>query len=611
MFRARIFSVLALLTGLLVSQSASAWWNDDWAFRKELTFNLTPAGADIAENTQDVPVLVRLSLANFTYFTDAKPDGSDFRFIAADDKTPLKFHIEKYDSQAQIALVWVRIPQLTGGADKADKVYLYYGNQSATTAADAAGSYDASQSLVYHFGAALGSPQDSASFKNEPAKLTAELTTASLIGSGLRFTGDQQVAVNAAPSLQLKSAQGLTLSAWIKPEGAQQSQVVTLEDGARSLVLGLDGTHAYARLRDGGRDATATQGSELAAGLWHHVALRIGKGQLTLFVDGAVAGQVAATVADLNGSLLVGSGAAGAGRYAGDLDELQVSNTARSDGWVRAAARSQGMDAPLLVYGGDAQKESGAETNYFASTMRNVTVDGWVIIGILSVMFVASMIIMAFKAVYLTRIAKDNAKFLAEFHGSRNDPAALERREGASDANADSAFEPVGAMGSVGGDGSSFGSSTLWRLYHHGMRETLSRIEHQKAKGIAAPSLNAQAIEAIRATMDASQTRMGQGLGAQMVWLTISISGGPFLGLLGTVVGVMIVFAAIAASGDVNVNAIAPGTAAALVATIAGLTVAIPCLFGYNYLNTRIKEITTDMRVFVDEFVTRIAETYA
>jgi biopolymer transport protein ExbB len=103
---------------------------------------------------------------------------------------------------------------------------------------------------------------------------------------------------------------------------------------------------------------------------------------------------------------------------------------------------------------------------------------------------------------------------------------------------------------------------------------------------------------------------MGQGLGAQMVWLTISISGGPFLGLLGTVVGVMITFAAIAAAGEVNVNAIAPGTAAALVATVAGLAVAIPCLFGYNYLNTRIKEITTDMRVFVDEFVTRIAETY-
>ncbi len=96
-----------------------------------------------------------------------------------------------------------------------------------------------------------------------------------------------------------------------------------------------------------------------------------------------------------------------------------------------------------------------------------------------------------------------------------------------------------------------------------------------------------------------------------MVWLTISISGGPFLGLLGTVIGVMITFAAIAQAGDVNVNAIAPGTAAALVATVAGLGVAIPCLFGYNYLNTRIKEIVADKRVFVDEFVTRIAETYS
>jgi biopolymer transport protein ExbB len=123
--------------------------------------------------------------------------------------------------------------------------------------------------------------------------------------------------------------------------------------------------------------------------------------------------------------------------------------------------------------------------------------------------------------------------------------------------------------------------------------------------------LSPQSIEAIRATMDATQTRATQRLQSQMVWLTISIAGGPFLGLLGTVLGVMITFAAIAASGEVNVNAIAPGTAAALVATVAGLGVAIPCLFGYNYLNTRIKEITADMRVFVDEFVTRIAETYS
>jgi biopolymer transport protein ExbB len=139
----------------------------------------------------------------------------------------------------------------------------------------------------------------------------------------------------------------------------------------------------------------------------------------------------------------------------------------------------------------------------------------------------------------------------------------------------------------------------------------MKRIEGQPAGADRVRTLSAQSIEAIRATLDASLTRMTQRLNSQMVWLTICISGGPFLGLLGTVLGVMITFAAIAASGDVNINAIAPGTAAALVATVVGLGVAIPCLFGYNYLNTRIKEIVADMRVFVDEFVTRIAETYS
>ena len=122
-------------------------------------------GADIAGSPGDVPVLIRLSLGNFQYFNDAKPDGSDFRFVAADDKTPLKFHIERFDPQTQIALVWVRVPRLTGGAST-DKIFLYYGNKNAPSAADAAGTYDASQALVYHFATPKDSPQDSTAYKS-------------------------------------------------------------------------------------------------------------------------------------------------------------------------------------------------------------------------------------------------------------------------------------------------------------------------------------------------------------------------------------------------------------------------------------------------------------
>ena len=120
-------------------------------------------------------------------------------------------------------------------------------------------------------------------------------------------------------------------------------------------------------------------------------------------------------------------------------------------------------------------------------------------------------------------------------------------------------------MASLRGDQNKYGASTLYRLYHHGVREL------NQARRTARPSvrsarevLSPQSIDAIRAAMDASMTRLQQSLSSQMVLLTIAISGGPFLGLLGTVIGVMITFAAIALSGDVNVNAIAPGIAAAL-----------------------------------------------
>ena len=83
--------------------------------------------------------------------------------------------------------------------------------------------------------------------------------------------------------------------------------------------------------------------------------------------------------------------------------------------------------------------------------------------------------------------------------------------------------------------------------------------------------------------MNTTILRENQRLQKQMVLLTIAIAGGPFIGLFGTVMGVMITFAEVALAGNVDVNAIAPGISAALVATVAGLAVAIPCLFGYNY----------------------------
>jgi biopolymer transport protein ExbB len=216
---------------------------------------------------------------------------------------------------------------------------------------------------------------------------------------------------------------------------------------------------------------------------------------------------------------------------------------------------------------------------------------------------------MVVKAFYLSRVERANAKFLKEFRRlSAADATALDR--GAAEDQED--LDDVPSMATLANDQADFGASTLYRLYHHGVREVNKRVPPaQSVSAARAEILSPQSIDAIRAALDGTMTRLQQSLSSQMVLLTIAISGGPFLGLLGTVIGVMITFAAIALSGDVNVNAIAPGVAAALAATVAGLAVAIPALFGYNWLNTRIKSVTADNRVFVDEFVTLLAEKYS
>ena len=184
-------AVAALAPGL-----AQAWWNDDWQFRKELTFDLSAAGANISGTPTNVPVLVRLSLANFEFFNDTKPDGGDLRFIAGDDKTALKYHVERYDPQSQMAFIWVQMPRLAGGA-AGDKIYLYYGNKDAAAASDPGGTYDTNQALVYHFGPASSAPQDSTAYKTEPSAFQAGVTPAALIGSGAQFSGSTLITVPA------------------------------------------------------------------------------------------------------------------------------------------------------------------------------------------------------------------------------------------------------------------------------------------------------------------------------------------------------------------------------------------------------------------------------
>src|SRR5882724_3609797 len=234
---------------MLFPSSAKAWWNDDWQLRKKITIDASASGAGITDPVGAAPVLVRLHVGNFR-FGSAKDDGSDLRFVAGDDKTPLKHHIEKYDSLLGEALVWVAVPNIQPGA-KTD-IWLYSGNKKAVATSDPKGTYDPDTLLVYHFNE-RGTPALDASVWANNAQSVGQPADGSLIGTGLRLDGRTSLTLPAAPSLALSDNAAFTWSAWVKPGAIQTNAALySRHDGASALVIGLDSGAPFVEVTNAG-----------------------------------------------------------------------------------------------------------------------------------------------------------------------------------------------------------------------------------------------------------------------------------------------------------------------------------------------------------------------
>jgi len=594
-------ALMGWLLGVSLSGTAFAWWNDDWTLRKKITLDTTSTGVSISDPIGTSVLLIRLHDGDFQ-FDNAKDDGGDIRFVAEDDKTLLPYHIEKFDSLLNEAFVWLRIPDVKPGTKTT--FWLYYGNSGpkAIKADDPKGTYDANTVLVYHFAEHGQPPMDSTKSANN-AQDPGIPDDGSFIGTGLRLDGQRTITIPASSSLNWVEGANLTWSAWVKFGPNQpDATIFSRRDGGNAFRVGADNGIPFVEITGAAGIQKSPAGTPVQPNTWHHLAIVADGSKVTLFLDGDQYAVLNAHIPALNSPLTIGKDPTAGIGLDGGLDELEISKVARPAGFVKLAALSQSADKSqkLLVFAEDEQKASFI-SGYFAIILKSVTPDGWVVIGVLMVMAVLSWFVMANRLTYLNRVSKGNSRFLHEWNHLARDLTALKHDDGDNlkmlggriDAKRQRALR----------------DAPLYHLYHIGVSEIQRRLAANPE--IETKGLSAQSIQAIRASLDAGLVRESQKLTKLMVFLTLSISGGPFLGLLGTVVGVMITFAAIAAAGDVNVNSIAPGIAAALVATVAGLSVAIPALFGYNYLITRIKETTSEMNVFVDEFVTKMAEFYS
>ena len=106
----------------------------------------------------------------------------------------------------------------------------------------------------------------------------------------------------------------------------------------------------------------------------------------------------------------------------------------------------------------------------------------------------------------------------------------------------------------------------------------------------------------IEKSMDVALTREMETLEARLTSLATIGSAGPFVGLFGTVIGIMTSFMSIAASKNTNLSVVAPGIAEALLATAIGLVAAIPAVIAYNKLHSDAAKIGSRLEGFADEF---------
>jgi biopolymer transport protein TolQ len=240
---------------------------------------------------------------------------------------------------------------------------------------------------------------------------------------------------------------------------------------------------------------------------------------------------------------------------------------------------------------------------------EKATTEGKMTICALIILSIFSWTVIITKSRQLYRARKAGGKFFAAYRKTR-DPLEIARR------------------------GEEFDGAPAYELYYTGAEEVeyqlknnpvqVEQVRNRATGGSPAAStaeadilarqiiarFSAASFDQVRVSLERAASQQGLALEKGMIILSTAVAGGPFIGLLGTVWGVMETFSGIARANSASLTAMAPGVAGALIATVVGLFVAIPAMFAYNYMVTMVRAITQELDAFASEYATAIEHKY-
>jgi biopolymer transport protein TolQ len=210
---------------------------------------------------------------------------------------------------------------------------------------------------------------------------------------------------------------------------------------------------------------------------------------------------------------------------------------------------------------------------------RQATIEAKVIIALLAILSIYAWGVMVMKAIQMRRAKKLNRHFESEYRAQPQVLGIHDRR--------------LNVEG-----------CPLFIVYQQGCQHLDTRLK--TTEGARKTHVSLKAMEHVKRTLESTVASESLRLEHGLIILTLAVSGAPFLGLLGTVWGVMSTFSHVAMKGEATLSTMAPGVAAALITTVAGLLVAIPSMFGYNWLVHNLRVMTVDLDNFSQDLASRM-----
>ena len=223
--------------------------------------------------------------------------------------------------------------------------------------------------------------------------------------------------------------------------------------------------------------------------------------------------------------------------------------------------------------------------NALTFAFEKATIEGKMTISALVIVSMISWSVMITKGRQILKARKTTRKFLEAYRADK-DPLALARAQKA------------------------FVGSPAYEVYAAGSEELEYHMTNNPVVVKGAKRVSVESFQSVQVALERAVSAEALSLEKGMIVLTTAVSGGPFIGLLGTVWGVMETFSGIAKAASASLTAMAPGVAGALIATVVGLFVAIPAMFAYNMMITAIRGITQELDNFNSEIATDFEHRY-